>query len=236
MSYRSRLAAGAAVALLFWPIPARAEGEFRDSVSAAAVAELTGRFGAAAGPRIERWRKTLHELKQAAPGGASRTAPELLDAVNSYLNRNMAFIDDLRHWGAEDYWASPLEFVGSGGGDCEDFALAKYYALKELGVPISRLRITYVRSTRIDRPHMVLAYHGTGGADPLILDNIEPRLLPASERPDLLPVFGFNDDAYWLAGGGTARRAGDSSQIRLWRGFQDKLRREQALHARESAP
>lgn len=218
-------------------MPAQAEGEFGDSISAAAVAELASRFGAGAGVRIERWRKALDELKQAPPGGANRRPErELLDAVNTTLNRNMAFIDDLSHWGVADFWASPLEFVGSGGGDCEDFALAKYYALKELGVPISRLRVTYVRSTRIAQPHMILAYHGADGADPLILDNIEPRLLPASARPDLLPVYGFNDDAYWLAGGGSARRAGDSSQIRLWRGFQDKLRRERALHAQESAP
>jgi predicted transglutaminase-like cysteine proteinase len=141
----------------------------------------------------------------------------------------MTFVDDFTHWGVEDYWASPAEFVASGGGDCEDYALAKYYALKELGVPIARLRITYVKATRINQPHMILAYYQATEAEPLILDNLVGEILPAGQRPDLIPVYSFNDDDFWMARGGTSSRVGNAAQIRLWRGLQDKLQQERNM-------
>ena len=214
----------------FWPVGTSAQLGISSNVSPAFIAELVQRFGSSAQIRIENWQRTLQRLRQPSnSGGHQQTERELLDSVNTYFNRNLSFVDDLKHWGVVDYWASPAEFVSSGGGDCEDFALAKYYALKELGVPISRMRIAYVKAIRINQPHMVLTYYATTDADPLILDNLETAILPSVQRPDLLPVYTFNDDDLWMAQGGVSKHAGSVSQIRLWRGLQDKLQHEQSM-------
>ena len=227
---RRQYAAAALLGLLLWQAIALAQLGFSSSLSAGFLADMVQRFGPAARIRIENWQQTLQRLGSPPAAGGQRPAERtLLDSVNSYFNRNMAFIDDFKHWGVADYWASPAEFVGSGGGDCEDYALAKYYALKELGVPISRLRIAYVRSPRINQPHMVLTYYATADAEPLILDNLETEILPAAQRPDLLPVYSFNDEDLWMAHEGTSSRSGSAAQIRLWRGLQDKLRHERDM-------
>ena len=150
-------------------------------------------------------------------------------AVNSFFNR-IPFLSDASHWGAEDYWATPAESVASNGGDCEDFAIAKYFALKELGVPVERLRITYVKAVRINQAHMVLAYYAAPGAVPMVLDNLENEVRPASERADLIPVYSFNDEDLLLARPGqSAANAGSARQIRLWRSLLLKLEKELLL-------
>jgi len=89
--------------------------------------------------------------------------------------------------------------LASNGADCEDFSIAKYFALKELGVPIERLRITYVKAVQLNQAHMVLAYYPAPKDEPLILDNLENGVRPASERTDLVPVYSFNDEDVLLA-------------------------------------
>lgn len=151
---------------------------------------------------------------------------QLLHSVNEFFN-GASYVSDQAHWGVEDYWASPAEMLASNGADCEDYSIAKYFALKELGVPIERLRITYVKAVRLKIAHMVLAYYPAPSADPLILDNLEHWVRPASERDDLVPVYSFNDEDVLLARPGRPdARAGSSSQIRLWRGLLDKLEME----------
>ena len=138
------------------------------------------------------------------------------------LNR-IAFVDDAVHWGEEDYWATPAESVGSNGADCEDFSIAKYFLLKELGVPIARLRLTYVKSVKLNQAHMVLAYYARPDAEPLVLDNLEDRVRPASQRPDLMPVYSFNDEEVWVEMRG---RSGSPQQIRNWSALIERLERE----------
>src|SRR3954451_9283206 len=110
------------------------------AVSERLIEAYSRRFGADARTRLETWKRYAAERKTSAL--AER---ELLAEVNRTLNR-IRFVQDAVHWGEDDYWATPAESVGSGGGDCEDFSIAKYFLLKELGVPISRLRMTYVKS------------------------------------------------------------------------------------------
>jgi len=156
---------------------------------------------------------------------ASGSELEALQAINSYFNR-IPFLSDPVHWSAEDYWATPAETVASNGGDCEDYSIAKYFLLKEVGVPIERLRITYVKAVRLDQAHMVLAYYAAPGSEPLILDNLEDRVRPASDRPDLVPVYSFNDDDVIIVR--DARKA-NSRQIRAWRDLLAKLESETRL-------
>ncbi|MBI2754777.1 MAG: transglutaminase-like cysteine peptidase [Betaproteobacteria bacterium] len=202
---------------------------FSSSLTPRLIEQLAGKFGADARTRLAAWQKFI--LRQRLPEDqrerlAGKTERDILEAVNVFFNR-VPFVDDLKHWGLLDYWASPAEMLASNGGDCEDFSIAKYFALKEIGIPISKLRITYVKATRINQAHMVVAYYAGQGAEPLILDNLEDQIRPASQRPDLIPVYAFNDDEVRLAK--TGERAGSPTQIRIWRGLLDKLERERRM-------
>ena len=203
-----------ALALAVWARPLG----FSTSISAGLIGQYVSRFGQAAQERLLRWQGFLKARRTEAQPERELA---MLATVNRYFNR-VRFLSDLEHWGVEDYWATPAEFFASDGGDCEDFSIAKYYALKELGVPIARLRLTYVKSSKLKQAHMVLAYYPAPQAEPLILDNLDDEVRPASQRPDLVPVYSFNDEDVRIAG----RGGGSPSQIRSWRELTGRLERE----------
>ena len=145
---------------------------------------------------------------------------ERLQAVNRFFNQRISFRSDAEVWGREDHWASPLEALSQGLGDCEDYAIAKYASLLASGVQRERLRLVYVRaelpSQSRAQAHMVLAYYAHPGAEPLILDNLVPDVLPASQRRDLSPVFSFNSEGLWEGVSGAS--AGDPlARLSRWR-------------------
>ncbi|WP_018411029.1 transglutaminase-like cysteine peptidase [Methyloversatilis thermotolerans] len=182
---------------------------------------MSARFGDKAGPRMV-------ELAEAL-SAAGRIADEAqrVERINQIMNR-ARYVTDPQLWQSEDYWATPAEFIALAAGDCEDYSLAKYFALRELGMPADKLRITYVRLLRQGRleNHMVLAYYPEPDAEPWVLDNLEKRFLPARERPDLTPVYSFNDDRVWKVQTGGDRELGSPQQLRKWRELLDKVRAE----------
>lgn len=186
------------------------------------------RWGSGAPDRLTDWHEELrrHIAKQHGSAPSSSEIMGDLEDFNWYWN-NVRYYTDMRHWGIEDYWSTPVETLASEGADCEDYAIAKYFSLKALGVPAQNLRITYVRALRWNVAHMVLAYYPTPDADPYILDNLSRSVSLASERTDLVPVYSFNDDDLWAAGATTA--GGKASQIRLWRGLLDKMDKERHM-------
>ena len=216
----------AALALAFFASAAlvvaqpRASRGFTTAVSDRLVATYEQRFGAGTAARLEEWKRYASKRK-----GAPLTEAELLVEVNRTLNR-IRFVDDLVHWKEPDYWATPAESVGSNGADCEDFSIAKYFLLKELGVPIARLRMTYVKAIRLNQAHMVLAYYARPDAEPLVLDNLEDTVRPASQRSDLVPVYSFNDEEVWIE---TRGASGSPRQIRNWGLLLERLEREARL-------
>ncbi|MDP3814305.1 transglutaminase-like cysteine peptidase [Pseudomonas sp.] len=131
--------------------------------------------------------------------GSSLGEPAKLEEVNSFINRSVAFGVDRDIWGEEDFWATPAQAISRGIGDCEDFAIAKYFSLVRMGVASEKLRLTYVKAMTSNQAHMVLAYYSSASAQPLILDNLDPRIRSASERRDLVPVYSFNDLGVFLA-------------------------------------
>lgn len=181
---------------------------------------VSSRFGAGQLPLLLDWQRTLAE---------GRSAPEAdkLKRINDFFNRRVAFDDDMSVWGQNDYWATPTETIGQGRGDCEDFSIAKYYSLIELGIPINKLRLVYVKARQTGPAgtflvaHMVLAYYATPNADPLVLDNLNTQILPASRRSDLSPIFSFNSAGLWQ---GTGNQASQSNLSR----WQDLLARARA--------
>jgi predicted transglutaminase-like cysteine proteinase len=199
------------------------ERGYSRSVTPGLMQQFTAKFARSGTRRIADWQELVRAFPPGQRAGIERA---VLESVNTFFN-HVPYVSDLKHWGVEDYWASPAEMLASDGADCEDFSIAKYFTLKELGFPIERLRITYVKAVRLNQAHMVLAYYSAPNAVPLILDNLEDLVKPASERSDLIPVYSFNDeDLLLVRQGRPAASAGSSSQIRLWRLLLDKLEKE----------
>jgi predicted transglutaminase-like cysteine proteinase len=150
--------------------------------------------------------------------------------VNQFYNQRIVFRDDVEVWGQPDYWASPLELLNKGQGDCEDYAIAKYFTLIAVGVPSPKLRLVYVRalvggSRGAVLAHMVLAYYPSPEAQPQILDNLVADIRPASRRPDLSPVFSFNAEGLWQ-GVGSATAGDPLARLSRWRDVLNKARQE----------
>lgn len=176
-----------------------------------------GNLGPAKG-RIESWNQMLQ---------SERNAPEReqLNAVNRFFNQQLRFQDDMQIWHQTDYWATPVEALIKGAADCEDYALAKYFSLRELGIPSEKLRITYVKALTQNQAHMVLTFYSSPTADPLVLDNLIGDIRPASQRKDLLPVYAFNAEGLYLPGTNGGKRSSDSKKLSRW---QDVLQKMQA--------
>ncbi len=119
---------------------------------------------------------------------------QMAERINSYVNEQ-EYIVDSRNWGKSDYWSTPVEFFERGG-DCEDFAIAKYASLRALGVPEERLRIAIVHDLEKDMPHAVLVVYTDSGA--MILDNQNDRAEMASAVTNYRPIFTINRNAWWL--------------------------------------
>lgn len=164
---------------------------------------------------------------------AGNTTPEKLRAVNEFFNHQIRYESDQTIWEQSDYWATPLEMLWKGSADCEDFAIAKYFSLKALGIAPANLRLIYVKahtaapSRERFQAHMVLAYYATPTAEPLILDNLISDIRPASRRPDLVPIFSFNSEGMWHDdGAGSNSHASDSSRLSRWQDLLFRMKND----------
>ena len=177
------------------------------------------------GPKAVAALDALHELLHQA---AALDEESRLEPINTWFNRRVIFRTDDNVNGDADHWASPLELLAAGHGDCEDYAIAKYCCLIAAGTPVARLRLVYVRvqvGANDAQAHMVLAYYPQPNAEPLILDNLVTSVRPASRRSDLTPVFSFNSEGLWQGVG--AQSAGDpQARLSRWRLVLAKARNE----------
>ena len=180
------------------------------------TAWLNNHYGQAAFERGIRWQQLLQDYHGASP-------QTQLEVVNDFFNQ-LTWRDDREVWQQKDYWATPVEFLGRGMGDCEDYTLAKYFSLVEMGFPAEKLRLMYVKAVEYNQHHMVLTYYPKKGAEPLVLDNIDQQIKPAGQRSDLLPIYSFNANYLWLAKArGDGKLVGGSERLSLW---QDILARQ----------
>ena len=185
------------------------------------------RYGTEARQRLLDWQDLLRRAKQDDEMGK-------IEKINRFFN-TMAFIDDRTHWQADDYWATPVEFLASKGGDCEDFAIAKYFSLVTLGVDENKLTLTYVKALRLNQAHMVLSYYPSPQAEPLILDSLIDAIKPSSQRTDLQPVYSLNGSGLWLAKQrGRGKMVGDTSRLSRWQDLLARMTDE--LHRKEEKP
>ncbi|TVQ96281.1 MAG: transglutaminase [Desulfovibrionales bacterium] len=183
---------------------------------------LEERFGAQRLRVSHDWEKMLEEV-------AKLPDDQKVRHVSRFFHRHLRYETDIRLWGKEDYWATPLETLGMGRGDCEDWAIAKYFSLRLLGIDDRHLRLIYVRAGPRTgsggEPHMVLGYYPDPAGEPLILDNMIRDVLPASRRTDLIPVFSFNSQGLFV--GLRSTPSGPSSaRLSHWREVLDRVRRE----------
>lgn len=195
-------------------------GGVRAAYDPARVLEAAARRG----PQVA---DDAHALAQLIESSRAQDEPQRLRAVNDFFNHRLSFREDAAVWGVPDYWATPLEALERHAGDCEDYAIAKYFSLAASGVPAPKLRMVYVRARLGGQSlaHMVLAYYAQPGAEPLILDNLRTEVLPASQRPDLTPVFSFNTEGLWQGVGAVAQ--GDPlARISIWRELVAKVKVE----------
>jgi predicted transglutaminase-like cysteine proteinase len=138
-------------------------------------------------PKIREWQNGIAGYK-------SLPLKTMAARVNDYVNKT-PYVSDSKNWGRSDYWVTPADFI-TRGGDCEDFAIAKYVALRTLGVPEERLRIAIVHDTQKNIPHAVLIVYTDEGS--YILDNQNKSLADAERAGRYRPVFSINRQAWWL--------------------------------------
>ena len=179
------------------------------------------RYGERAAQTIAAWRQLIEETR-ALPDN------DKVNKVNTFFNRRIQFKSDMEVYHVEDYWATPLEFMGNGAGDCEDFAISKYMTLQMLGITNEHLRLVYVRykvGNTAPIAHMVLGYYPQPTEEPLILDNLISSVRPASMRSDLTPVFSFNAEGLWVGGAATSS-ADPTARLSQWRNVLARMREE----------
>lgn len=131
----------------------------------------------------------FNDWKTLIDAAHKQPAPMALKMVNDFFNQKIKFESDLSVWNKNDYWATPMQTLSMKRGDCEDFSIAKYFTLVAAGVPEEKLRLMYVQALKFNQAHMVLAYYPSPEAEPLVLDNLNHDIFPASARSDLKPVY-----------------------------------------------
>lgn len=166
--------------------------------------------------RLQAWHKLIHDL-----AGASES--QQLQQVNRFFNTHIRFAEDIDLWGVSDYWASPEETLERGAGDCEDFALAKYFTLRQLGVAPEHLRLLYTTLAGNGQAHMVLAYWPTPQHEALVLDNLDADLTPVPQRQDLRIQFAFDARHLYKPEGETLRAVADADLLPAWRSLLQRM-------------
>lgn len=189
---------------------------------------MESRFGEEQAELSMAWEKMLKDIE------CVKVEKEKIIQVSRFFHARLGHESDLQLWEVDDYWATPLEFMGQGRGDCNDWAVAKYFSLRISGIKDHKLRLLYV-TARVDKqkessvkPHMVLVYYPYAESDPFVLDNLIPCVLPLSQRKDLSPIFSFNSQGLWTGSGGNAAFHDSTDSLLRWNDLLDRVRNEGA--------
>lgn len=136
---------------------------------------------------ILEWKTLLRSLSE-------RSLGEQMNIINTWANSHPYIVDQI-NWGVEDYWETPYEFMEMSG-NCKDYAIAKYYSLKALGVPVEDMRVIVLEDLNLGGViHAVLGVYVD--KELLILDNQNSRVIPAVKIYHYRPIYGINEEAWW---------------------------------------
>ncbi|MBF0264246.1 MAG: transglutaminase-like cysteine peptidase [Gammaproteobacteria bacterium] len=185
----------------------------------AKLLEIHKKYGKEVSKRFILWKKIVEK-------GQGKTELQKLTIVNNFFNNQLKWVADDKLWKKKDYWATPIETLIKQAGDCEDFTIIKYFTLLALGVSVEKLKLNYVKAIKINQAHMVMTYSENKKAIPLVLDNINTSILPATERNDLKPVYSFNGEGLWIQKKASSKKTGSSSRIRLWVDLNNRMKKE----------
>lgn len=174
------------------PEPIPLEKPIIGIIPEAVIQKAEKKYGMYVRNRYEAYNAKLRELQNSS-------TEVKLEEINNFFNA-VPYADDINIWGQIDYWATPLEFLGKDSGDCEDYVIAKYFSLRNLGIESKKLYFSYVKSIHFTRTHMVLSYYETPSSIPLILDSVNFKIFPADKRKDLIPIYNFNGEALFGEG------------------------------------
>ena len=119
-----------------------------------------------------------------------------LELVNQQVNAAIRYQSDMAQHGMPDLWSAPLATFESGRGDCEDYAIAKYVALREAGVAEDDLRLLLVKDLSAQQDHAVLAARHEGRW--LILDNLRHHVSDDGEIGYFVPLFALGQQGVKL--------------------------------------
>lgn len=184
---------------------------------------MRSRYGDDGIALLDAWQRML------ADANRNSTEDKLIQ-VNQFFNRHVRYTEDTMLWKKSDFWATPLDLMGMRAGDCEDYTIAKYLSLLQLGFSNQQLRLIYVKAqiggaqSKIFQAHMVLGYYPTPDATPLILDSLINTIEPANQRPDLRPVFSFNSEGLWV--GNKETTADPTARLSRWRDLLARVHEE----------
>jgi len=182
--------------------------------------KIKKKYGKKAERRVILWDKMLEKAKR------SKKTVKKLKTVNDFFNK-MKYMSDIKVWKKKDYWAAPFEFMGVGAGDCEDYAIAKYFALIAIGIPDKKLKITYVKlkhkNGRLEA-HMVLNYYHKPTSTPIVLDSANKTLQLASKRKDLKPIYSFNASGLWQAQNKSKKlKSKGKNKLKKWQSMMSRI-------------
>jgi predicted transglutaminase-like cysteine proteinase len=135
----------------------------------------------------EEWAGLLEDLK----GLPLRT---MVERVNAAMNRH-GYVPSSVNWGQSNYWETPFEFIRRDG-QCQDYAVAKFMLLRQLGVPNELMRIVVVRHLPRQVDHAVVVVYVDG--EPQVLDSLLPDVLPAAQVTHYRPYYSINETGWWL--------------------------------------
>jgi len=207
-------------ALIVAIFPAQAQILRKDGLLPVLLQQLEpfGRWSgvAPAGPMWERWREFENGVAQSAaalarcraePVSCSDAETRLvavidnvralqgrakLGILNREINLSIAYVSDRLQHAQADVWSDAITTFKTGRGDCEDFATAKYLALREAGISPEDLRLVIARVNVLGQAHAVVAARLDGHW--LILDNRHMAMLDDVNARELEPLFAFGDD------------------------------------------
>jgi predicted transglutaminase-like cysteine proteinase len=89
--------------------------------------------------------------------GRQHSGRAQLGEINRAVNLSIRRMSDRDQYGVDDFWSAPIATLSVGAGDCEDYAIVKYIALRESGMSADDLRLVIVRDIKRKEKHAVVA-------------------------------------------------------------------------------
>jgi predicted transglutaminase-like cysteine proteinase len=123
--------------------------------------------------------------------GQQRQGRARLGEINRAVNLSIKPVREWARHAADDFWLAPIATLNAGVGDCKDYAIVKYVALRESGISPDDLRFVVVRDVKLKTDHAIVAVRLE--EEWLVLDNRTLIMANAAEVRHYDPLFVLDD-------------------------------------------